>query len=241
MGQTAGVLLVAATLCVGCAPSAGDQQVGLGSSVDLRVSNSAGTVSLLGGGISDTVFLSYEVRSDDGSATVADVELTAGPSGETFVVSVATPGPDVWVDLLIGLPDDLPYGVATGSGDIFLESLAGGGSVLTSTGVVSGGGLSGNLAIVADWSEVYLEAQVEEGDALSVEVGEGPIVLTVPSGTDAAFEASAAGGLLDIQEVPFSGEQTASTASGVLGVGGEATINLTTGLGNISVYGTESL
>lgn len=235
------LLLSAGLSLLGCTPSAGEQEVELGGATSLAITNPAGMVSMLGGSISDVVFLSYEVHSEDGQATVADVDLVAGPSGSTFLVSVSTPGPHVWVDIVLGVPSSLPYTVATGSGDVFVESMDSSGEVLTSTGFISGGDLAGGLVVAAESSEVSLEVILSAGDVVDVALEQGPIVLTVPTGTDASLVASTDEGDVVIWDVPFSGDAGSSSADGVLGVGGAGSVMLHTGQGDISIFGSESL
>lgn len=221
----------------GCAPKEGEQEVPIEAATALAVSNDRGSVSIIGGSVPDLIFLTYSVHSDEGDATVADVSMVAGPTGDEFVVSVSTPGPDVWVDLVLGMPDSMRWSVTTGSGDIFLESLSGGGEVQTASGVVSGGDISGGVAVIADISDVHFDLVVAEGDQVSVQLGAGSIVLDLPTPTHAGLQASTDQGTFLLWDLPFDGDQDMRAANGVLGNGGTAEISLYTAVGDISLIG----
>jgi hypothetical protein len=235
------VFLFAFLVLAGCAPRAGEQEVAIGSSTSLSVSNDRGSVSLIGGSVPDLVFLSYEVHSEDGRATAGDVSMVAGPSGSDFVVSVSTPGPDVWVDLVLGLPSAFPWAVTTGSGDVFLESLSGGGAVQTFSGMVSGGDIAGGVSVVADFSDVHFDMRVEDGDQVTVELGEGSMEFDLPTPTHANLQAATDDGILLIWSLPFDGDLDGRAANGILGNGGSGFINLHTGRGNIDLIGAGEL
>jgi hypothetical protein len=220
-----------------CAPKEGEQEVPIEAATSLAVSNDRGSVSIIGGSVPDFIFLTYSIYSDDGDATVSDVSMVAGPSGDEFVVSVSTPGPDVWVDLVLGMPDSMRWSVTTGSGDVFLESLSGGGEVQTASGVVSGGDVSGGVAVVADISEVHFDLRIEEGDQVSIQLGGGSIVLDLPTPTHAGLQASTDDGTLVLWDLSFDGDQDDRAANGTLGNGGTAAISLYTVQGDISLIG----
>jgi len=221
----------------GCAPKEGEQEVPIESATGLAVSNDRGSVSVIGGSVPDLIFLTYSVHSDDGDATAADVSMVAGPSGDEFVVSVSTPGPDVWVDLVLGMPDSMRWSVTTGSGDVFLESLSGGGEVQTVSGVISGGDISGGVAVVAEISEVPFDMRIAEGDQGSVQLGGGSIVLDLPTPTHAGLQASTDEGTFLLWDLAFDGDIDARAANGVLGNGGSAAVSLYTVRGDISLIG----
>ena len=231
------LVLAGSFVWVGCAPTTGEQEVEVGDTTTISVSNDRGSVSLIGGVVPDLVFLSYQIFSDDGRAGLDDVSLVAGPTGPDFVVSVSTPGPDVWVDLVVGMPAEMSWLVTTGSGDIFLEFLEGGGEVQTSSGMVSGGDIRGGVTVGADSSDVHFEMEVGEGDEVSVQLGQGSVELDLPSPTHAQLEASTDDGVLSIWDLVFDGDIDSRFANGVLGNGGTATIFLHTGLGDISLIG----
>lgn len=220
-----------------CAPKEGALEVAVGDATSVVVTNDRGSVSIIGGSVPDLIFLSHAIHSDDGDATVADVSLVAGPSGDEFVVSVSTPGPDVWVDLVVGMPEGMRWSVTTGTGDVFLEALGGGGDVQTATGVVSGGDITGGLAVVAEFSEVHFDLRIEEGDQVSVQLGEGAIELDLPTPTHAELHAETDDGTLLLWELDFSGDSDSRFADGTLGNGGTAGISLYTSSGDISLIG----
>lgn len=209
----------------------------MGSATSVEVSNDRGSVSIIGGSVPDLIFLTYTIQSDDGDATVADVSLIAGPAGDAFVVSVSTPGPEVWVDLVLGMPEGMGWSVTTDSGDVFLESLSGGGEVQTSSGFVSGGDITGGFTVVAEFSEVHFDLRVDEGDQVSVQLVEGSIELDLPTPTHADLQAETDDGTLLLWDLSFSGDSDSRFANGVLGNGGSAGISLYTSRGDISLIG----
>jgi len=221
----------------GCAPKEGQQEVSVGGATSVVVSNDRGSVSIIGGSVPDLLFLSHTIHSDDGEATVDDVSLVAGTSGGELVVSVSSPGPEIWVDLVVGMPEGMRWSVNTGPGDVFLESLSGGGGVQTSSGVVSGGDLTGDLSVVAEFSDVHFDLRVNEGDQISVQLGEGAIELDLPTPTHAALQAETDDGSLLLWELDFSGDSDSRFANGTLGNGGTAGISLYTSRGDISLIG----
>ena len=233
-----GVLSWSILWCAGCAPTTGEQEFSLEQASSLSVSNDGGTVSLVGGIVPDVIFVNYQIFSDGEGSGASDVLLTAGLSGEEFLVAVETPGPDVWVELVVSAPTDLPWRVDTDSGDIFLESLTGPGQVTTTSGVISGGGLEGDVDVAAAISDVHLELEVEGSDQVVIELGEGSIELDVPTPTHASLEASTDEGVLTLWSLPFDGDLDSRVANGILGNGGEASIFLHTAAGNIDLIGS---
>ena len=226
-----------ATGLTACAPSAGDQAVDLGGAERIRVENTGGGITLVGGSVSDTIFLTYEVHSDNGKASLADVDLVAGPSGGEFLVEALTDSPDIWVDIAVGLPTALPWAARTATGDVFLESLSGGGQVLTNSGFVSGGGLRGDLALLATTSEVSLQMEVTEEAEVVVDLEYGSMTLELPTPTHALLDAGTNDGFISISDLPFNGDLSADSAVGTLGGGGGAELSLRTTLGNIVLFG----
>ena len=127
--------------------------------------------------------------------------------------------------------------VETQAGDIFLESLGGGGEVVTNSGFVSGGDLSGDLEVRATTSEVSLQMEVTEEAEIEVALEFGSMSLELPTPSHAQVDARTSDGYLSLSDLPFSGQHDAQSLVGVLGSGGEAAMTLRTTLGNIVLFG----
>lgn len=222
----------------GCPASDGDLSLDAAGVAALSVVNEDGPVTLTAGA-ADQIVVLWTGHSDEGPADPVSVDVSAEVSGTTAQVLAVTSGSDVWIDLDIDTPAALAWSVASGQGDVLVEDLSGGGSVDTSTGNVSGTGLSGDLAVDTEVAEVDLELAIAGGETIAVVVGLGPITVRLPSNADALLEASTGDGEVVITDVPFSGQNVGGVASGELGAGATATITLTTGEGDITIIASE--
>ena len=238
MRRTALLFAGIALLLSGCPEGAGDLVLDATGLAAVSIVNEDGPVTLTGVQTEEITVL-WTGRSDEGAADPVDVEVTAEVSGTTAQILAVTSGPDVWIDLDVGAPGDLAWSVTSGAGDVLLEELTGGGSVDTTTGNVSGIGLSGDLTAAVDLAEVDIELDLGGGETIAVTLGSGPITVRLPASADALLEASTGDGEVVIQEVPFSGQNVAGVASGELGAGATATITLTTGQGDITIIASE--
>lgn len=222
----------------GCPAGGGDLVLDAAGVAALSVVNEDGPVTVTGGA-ADQIVILWTGHSDEGAADPADVDVSAAVSGTTAQILAVTSGPDVWIDLDLETPGGLAWSVDSGQGDVILEDLSGGGAVDTTTGNVSGTGLTGDLAVEVDVAEVDVELGIAGGETIAVVVGAGPITLRLPASADALLEASTGDGEVLITGVPFSGQNIAGVASGELGAGATATITLTTGQGDITIVASQ--
>ena len=155
-------------------------------------------------GVSRTRYFTYEAHSDNGKASVADVELIAGLSGDEFLVEASmTVRRSGWIS-----PSGCPqpcHGLferrrGTSSSSHFLGRL-----VLTNSGFVSGGSLRGDLSLLATTSEVSLQMEVTEQVDILVDLEFGSMILELPTPTHALLDAGTNEGFVSISDLPFDG------------------------------------
>lgn len=222
----------------GCVGATGQQVVDANADVALSISNPDGPVTV-SAGAADKVVVSWTLYAEEGTPNPADVEVTVSGEGGAVSVSAAVASSEVWAHLDITAPEGASWSIDSGAGDVVLDGLLGGGQVETTTGLVTGAGLAGTIDVNAALAEVSLETMIEAGDAVTVNVGEGPITVALPTASDATLAAHTDDGAVVIEDVPFSGTNVGGDAAGELGAGATASVTLTTGAGDIRIVASD--
>lgn len=230
------LLLSSLALLTGCPESLGQSTFDADPDLALNVRNPDGPVTITGVADASTAVVSWTIHAGEEPASAEDATIEFSGEGDRLNVTVTPSAANVWVDLQIAVPQGASWIVESGAGDVTLDSLRGGGSAATTTGFVSGQRLAGSIDVGVDDAEVSLGLTVDDGAAIAVLVGIGPISIFVPPETDALLSADTGDGDVFIDpEVPFSGTNVDGTAAGELGAGATATMTLQTGAGMIEI------
>ncbi|MCP4870171.1 MAG: hypothetical protein GY898_15810 [Proteobacteria bacterium] len=230
------LLLSCLALLTGCPESLGQSTFEADPDIAVNVRNPDGPVTITGIADASTAVVSWTIHAGEEPATAEDATIEFSGEGDRLNVTVTPSADNIWVDLQITVPQGASYEVDTGAGDVILDGLLGGGSVVTTTGFVSGQRLAGSLDVGVDEGEIALGMTIDDGAAIAAIVGVGPIAMFLPPDSDALLSADTGDGEVIIDpEVPFSGTNVAGSASGELGAGATATLTLQTNAGMIEI------
>lgn len=218
----------------------------IGAAATLSLSGVAGQVEITGsvnaGGI--VVEASLRVRSHstaDARAHLADLAVDVRESGSTAFVGTRQPdrsgGRKYEVDYRIQVPDWTNLIVVQAAGPVEIRSVSGAVGLDLAAGGVTLFDLTGNVrAAVAAGSLDASVALLPQGH-VELRIAAGSIVLNVPRQTSASLRAVAAAGTIGLVDlVLVDQDPRASVLQATMG-GGDGTISLETGAGDITVKG----
>jgi len=229
-------LLAVLALFTGCPASVGQSTFPADADIALNLRNPGGPVTITGVADGSAVVVSWTVHAGDEPADEGDADVAFSGEGDRLNVTVTPANDGIWVDLQITAPAGASYVVDSGAGDVTLDNVHGGGSVTTTTGFVAGQGLAGSIDVGVDDAEVALGLAIDDGAAIAVLAGVGPITILLSPQADALLSADTADGDVIIDpDVPFSGVNVDGSASGEIGAGATATLTLQTGGGMIEI------
>ncbi len=192
-----------------------EQTIEVSEATTLNLANQFGAVTVIGEADRTEIEMVPTLHSDDPEAGT----ITVLNSGDEVSVAVASLGDDeVAVDIEVRTPENLIFTIATGGGALNLSGMVGGGESATGDG------------------DATVDMDLADGEDLQIVTGAGVIDLTLASDTVADLAAVAAGGSVSIDAaLDFDGTNMAGVADGTLNGGGGASIDLTTGGGDIGV------
>lgn len=206
--------------------------------IQLSLENTVGRLSLSGSPAAGAVETLVTVYSNSPVDLGPFAPLTVIELPDSLSVAVAAPENTeiTRIDLSLHAPSSLVAQMTSTNFPLAISDMKGGGTMSTQSGVVTGIGLAGNFEVTGGDSELLLELELPLNGVLSAALESGPIEVLLPVATSANLTASASDGNVEISGMDFEGVVVDGEAQGQFG-GGEGTIVLSTGTGDIVIRG----
>lgn len=224
--------LLALPLLSGCPVAADAILVDAADATSLAIASTDFDVMLMGSDRTDVSVTFVVDNPADG-----DVDVTGTLDGDVVRVA-ATADDGVTGTITVSGPADLIWDIAGASAAVSAMDMTGAGAVATSSGAITGSGLSGDLDLSSSSGVVDVSVNPADGAAIDIATTSGDVTLGFPNSVGASFDAATGG--MDITfsgGADFQGTNMAGAASGTLNGGGSVSVDIASGSGVIAVEG----
>jgi hypothetical protein len=176
----------------------------------------------------------------DADEHLDSLEVTIDENPDNFVITTEQPssGQRTYVvNYDIELPDGMELVIASGNGDITITAMDGDIVIASGNGDVTLEDIEASVVVALGNGNIDAEVTLPLGGNLEAAVGNGTIALAIPQSTSAEFSAEVGNGSITVVNLTLQDQVvTPTTVTGTLG-GGEGTIGLAAGNGNITATG----